>query len=168
MGNTYSFCAVEKTTRSGRWVPVFDYSGEFGKRYRFWDYIHNNTERVTIDHDNQLVIFPRDFFEDTLRRLRVIRPIIIQHVKWYNEWGEPFFINKMVDENTEVDENEKRILDYWMPVLPDQVWVDEKGEYKDVYYDSEFFSDMYKTLQVFENVNLKCLEDGVCHLALTW
>lgn len=151
MGNTYRYSIVEKTVRSNRWVEVEDIGRDFGKEYNLWNWIHMNHDKVEFDYDNNMVVFSNDFVKETLRRLSAIHSLVIQHIDFYNEWGEPFF----KDLEAAAAGN---VLDYWMP--NEEIYGDK--------YDMWYFDNMYYTYFILSNIDVEKLEDGVVQLALTW
>lgn len=149
MGCTYNYVFVEKTVRSGRWVPVEETHEEFGKYYHLWEWIHNNKDKVEFDYDHYMVVFPKEFVEDTYRRLRALRPLLIRHIAFYTEHGRPYF-------NDPESETVKRIFEYWLPTRGDET------------YNEAYIEDLYRTLQVFDRTHIEKLEDGSIQMALTW
>lgn len=149
MGCTYNYVFVEKTVRSGRWVPVEETPEEFGKYYHLWGWIHSNKDKVEFDYAHDLAVFSKEFVEDTYRRLCALRPLLIRHISLYNIWGKPFFKGPE-------GEVVKRIFEYWLPLKEDEV------------YNESYIEDMYRTLQVFDRTHIEKLEDGSIQMALTW
>lgn len=151
MGNTYSYSFVEKTVRSNRWARVEDCPEDFGKSYHLWHWIHKNHDKVEFDYDNNMVVFSKEFVKETRRRLRALYPLFIRHIEKYNDWGDPFFKDSE-------SETVNKVLDYWMPDAP------VSGDKYDMWY----FSDLHRTLEIFNCIHTEKLEDGVVQLALTW